>query len=63
MDVLTTEPPKDGNILFNAPNIFITPHVAWTSVEARQKLIDGIVSNIRFFKQGEADKIRRNNFV
>ncbi len=58
VDVLTKEPPTDGNILFDAPNIFITPHIAWTSVEARQILLKGIVENIELFKKGEIEKIR-----
>ncbi len=57
VDVLTKEPPKDGNILFNAPNIFITPHIAWTSKEARQKLVDGIAKNIQFFIDGRISDI------
>lgn len=58
VDVLTVEPPKKGNILFNAPNIFITPHIAWTSVEARKKLLAGIVKNIQKFKQKKYDEIK-----
>lgn len=58
VDVLTNEPPEKGNILFNAPNVFITPHTAWTSVEARQKLIDGILRNIQIFKKGQIDSIK-----
>lgn len=56
-DVLTHEPPKDGNILFKAPNIIITPHIAWTSFEARQKLVSGISENIELFLSGNRDKI------
>ncbi len=58
VDVLSLEPPIEGNILFSAPNITITPHIAWTSEEARKKLIDGIVNNIEKFLNGEADKIK-----
>ena len=57
VDVLTKEPPKDDNILFKAPNIIITPHIAWTSFEARQQLLKGIAQNIRFFIDGKADLI------
>ncbi len=57
VDVLTEEPPVNGNILFSAPNIFITPHSAWTSVEARKTLINGIVENIRIFFEGNVKKI------
>jgi glycerate dehydrogenase len=56
-DVLTAEPPTNGNILFNAPNIIITPHIAWTSKEARIKLAEGIAENIRNYMQGNADLI------
>lgn len=49
VDVITKEPPSEGNILFNAPNILITPHIAWTSIEARRKLVEGIVKNIELF--------------
>ena len=57
VDVLTKEPPREGNILFNAPNILLTPHIAWTSKQARRKLLDGIVGNIRKFKNGQIDEI------
>ena len=56
-DVLTEEPPKNGNILFEAPNIILTPHIAWTSVDARQKLVFGISENIRFFISGKGKEI------
>ena len=57
VDVLTKEPPKDGNILFNAPNILLTPHIAWTSKQARRKLLAGIVGNIKKYKEGQIDEI------
>ena len=57
VDVLTKEPPTEGNILFNAPNILLTPHIAWTSKQARRKLLDGIVGNIKKFKNGHIDEI------
>ncbi|MCF6366745.1 MAG: D-2-hydroxyacid dehydrogenase [Bacteroidales bacterium] len=57
VDVLTQEPPKDNNILFKAPNIIITPHIAWTSVEARQRLVAGISNNIRLFIAEKGNEI------
>ncbi len=57
VDVLTQEPPAKGNILFDAPNILITPHIAWTSFEARQKLIAGISENIKMFIAGRGSEI------
>ncbi len=58
VDVLTQEPPTNGNILYNAQNIIITPHIAWTSREARSKLFDGIMENIQTFIDGNIDDIR-----
>ncbi|WP_136807493.1 D-2-hydroxyacid dehydrogenase [Desulfosediminicola flagellatus] len=48
-DVLTVEPPKDGNPLLNSniPNLIVTPHVAWASKEARQRIIAQTVENIK----------------
>ena len=42
VDVLTQEPPRDGNPLLDEdlPNLVITPHTAWASPEARQKIVD-----------------------
>ena len=57
VDVLTLEPPLEGNVLFSAPNIMITPHIAWTSREARERLIDGIISNIQKFREGKIQEI------
>lgn len=54
VDVLTTEPPQDGNPLLNPdiPNLIVTPHMAWGSREARQRLLDDVAENIRAFVGG-----------
>ncbi|WP_299176625.1 D-2-hydroxyacid dehydrogenase [uncultured Neptuniibacter sp.] len=54
-DVLTTEPPKEGNVLIDAslPNLLITPHIAWGSVEARTRVIAQTAENISAFCHGE----------
>lgn len=57
VDVITQEPPAEGNILFNAPNILITPHIAWTSYEARQRLVKGIGENIELFLSGKIESL------
>ena len=53
-DVLTTEPPKDGNPLLDLklPNFILTPHVAWASDEAQQFLADQLIDNVELFVQG-----------
>lgn len=54
-DVLTVEPPKNGNILLNAeiPNLIITPHSAWGSVDARQRIVNQMIENTEAFKNGQ----------
>jgi glycerate dehydrogenase len=52
-DVLTQEPPKNGNILFMAKNVILTPHSAWSTIEARQRLIDETVRNIKAFFESD----------
>lgn len=54
VDVLTTEPPRSGNPLLanDIPNLIITPHIAWASVEARQRLLEQIGLNIAAFLNG-----------
>ena len=53
-DVLSTEPPRDGNPLLDLdlPNFIVTPHVAWSSREAMQTLADQLVDNIDAFVAG-----------
>ncbi|BDU49837.1 NAD(P)-dependent oxidoreductase [Haliovirga abyssi] len=57
IDVLENEPPKENNELYELENILITPHVAWGSIESRQRLIEGIYENIREYKNGNRNKI------
>ncbi len=52
LDVLSTEPPQKDNPLLTAKNCLITPHIAWGSLEARQKLLAVVAGNIRSFQQG-----------
>lgn len=55
VDVLTVEPPREGNVLLSKdiPNLIVTPHIAWASRESRQRLLDGVAENIRAFAAGE----------
>ena len=57
-DVLTVEPPGDGNLLLAPqllalPNFLLTPHVAWASQPAMQALADQLTANLEAFVRGE----------
>lgn len=52
-DVLSTEPPAPDNPLLTAPRCFLTPHIAWATREARQRLIAIAVNNLRAFAEGK----------
>jgi glycerate dehydrogenase len=53
LDVLSKEPPDSSNPLLKAKNCLITPHVAWISVEARERIIALTAENIRSFQDGK----------
>lgn len=53
LDVLAQEPPDPGNSLLTAKNCLITPHNAWATTAARQRLIQAVAENIRRFLQGD----------
>ena len=52
-DVLTEEPPTADNPLLRCENAFITPHIAWATNEARTRLTDIAISNVRAFIEGK----------
>ncbi|MBT8440344.1 MAG: D-2-hydroxyacid dehydrogenase, partial [Gammaproteobacteria bacterium] len=55
VDVLSQEPPRNGNPLldYDKPNLIVTPHMAWGAVESRQRLIDLVAENIIAYQNGE----------
>lgn len=52
-DVMCQEPPAAENPLLQQPNAFITPHIAWATQEARKRLVNIAINNVRAFVQGE----------
>lgn len=52
LDVLSLEPPPASNPLFTAPNCIITPHIAWATKQARERLLRESAENIRAFLDG-----------
>ncbi len=52
LDVLSTEPPTSTNPLLSARNCFITPHIAWATKEARIRLMQIAVSNLKGYING-----------
>ena len=54
-DVLSVEPPKNGNVLLDAnlPNLIITPHSAWGSVQSRQRMVEQLAQNAQGFINGQ----------
>jgi phosphoglycerate dehydrogenase-like enzyme len=52
VDVLSTEPPAPDNPLLSAPRCLVTPHVAWATDAARQRLIQIAADNLRAYLEG-----------
>lgn len=52
-DVLSQEPPRGDNPLLSARNCFLTPHIAWATLEARTRLMSTATENVRQFIAGD----------
>jgi glycerate dehydrogenase len=57
LDVLSREPPEADNPLLKAKNCYITPHIAWATKAARQRLMDIALTNIRAFMNGKPQNV------
>jgi glycerate dehydrogenase len=56
-DVMCAEPPAEDNPLFGQPNAFITPHVAWATYEARVRLMNTAIDNVKAFLDGRSQNV------
>ena len=52
VDVVNGEPQRKDSTLIGAPNLYMTPHLAWSDKEARQQIIDVTAANLRSFLEG-----------
>lgn len=55
LDVLSTEPPSADNPLLYAKNCLINPHVGWATFEARSRLMEVVVNNVKAFLKGHVE--------
>ena len=57
IDVLTEEPPRNGSPLLTARNCHITPHIAWATLAARERLMQIAIENIKAFLRGKPQNV------
>lgn len=59
LDVLSVEPPPADHVLLahDIPNLILTPHSAWGSVDARQRILDQVLENAKAFQAGQALRV------
>lgn len=56
-DVISEEPMAEQNVLRDAPNCIITPHIAWAATETRQRLLDVVIANLKCFLEGKPQNV------
>jgi len=60
LDVLSNEPPLPDNPLISAKNCFITPHIGWATYEARKRLLNITIDNLKSFIAGDPQNVVRD---
>lgn len=63
VDTVSEEPIRSDNPLLTARNIFITPHMAWGTLAARKRLMNGIAENIKSFAAGNPINVVNTSFL
>lgn len=57
VDILSTEPPCSDNPLLTAKNCYITPHIAWATVESRNRVMNIAISNLQAYAAGSPENV------
>ena len=57
LDVLECEPMSENTPLRNLPNCIITPHIAWSPLETRQRLLGIALDNLKAFTEGKPKNV------
>lgn len=63
VDTVSTEPISADNPLLTAPNISITPHLAWATTEARKRLMGTVAENIKAYVSGSPENVVNSRFI
>ncbi|MGI0491390.1 D-2-hydroxyacid dehydrogenase [Alkalinema pantanalense CENA528] len=53
IDAFATEPLPPENPLWSAPNLFVTPHISWSSPRSRRRVVDFFLANLERYRQGQ----------
>jgi len=57
IDVVEIEPPRSESLLYQAPNCYITPHIAWATKEARTRLLNTAIENVKCYLTGKPQNV------
>lgn len=57
VDVVSTEPIQEDNVLLKAKNCIITPHISWATKDARERIMNTTANNIQSFQKGTPENV------